>query len=134
MKKNTFSSLSQNSLRGSTPLKVGRLFWLLGHCLILVSSDDAIALLPHLFQFTDEHKDEGLSLQDDLIEFGAELQSSVVEIWRKQEPEGQNGSTDGWAARMLELEKRRQIDPLDKVVQPDISKREWDPKLSRVVL
>lgn len=71
-------------------------------------------------------------MQDDLLSFNTELQEAVEEIWKKQDIEGQDGSQEGWAARMQELEKRRQIDPLDKVAKPELSKHEWNPKLSNI--
>lgn len=95
-------------------------------------SDDAIALLPHLFQFTEEHREEGESLQEDLIKFGTELHEAVDEIWKKPDVEGQNGCQEGWAARMQETDKQRQIDPLDKVAKPELPKRDWNPKLSDI--
>ncbi|CAL1711610.1 unnamed protein product [Somion occarium] len=93
---------------------------------------EAISLLPHLFQFSEEHREEGLALQQELMEFEEELKQAVEDIWKKKsaEAEGAEPFEDGWAARMQEYEKQRQIDPLDKVARPDLMKRDWNPKLS----
>ncbi|KAI0785729.1 IkappaB kinase complex IKAP component [Abortiporus biennis] len=91
---------------------------------------DAVNLLPHLFQFTEKHREEGLELQQEIVDFAQELQLAVEEIWKKVEREGEPTTPEGWAARMQEIEKQRQIDPLDKVAKPELTKRDWNTKLS----
>ena len=95
---------------------------------------EATSLLPHLFQFTEEHREEGLELQQEVIDFAEELNQAVNEIWKKNsgEDEGTELTEGGWSARMQEYEKQRQIDPLDKVAKPTVIKREWNPKLSSI--
>lgn len=94
--------------------------------------DDAVHLLPHLFQFTEEHQAEGIELQNELSEFSEELKEALEEVWKKsQDAEGEL-SAEGWAARMQEHEKQRQVDPLDKVSKPELAKQEWNKKLSRI--
>ncbi|KDQ56269.1 hypothetical protein JAAARDRAFT_36447 [Jaapia argillacea MUCL 33604] len=86
-------------------------------------------LLPHLLQFTPEHRAEGISLQSDLAAFEVELKQAVEEVWTRppsetqQDEEGAVG--DGWAKRMEQIEKNRMVNPLDKVVKPDVSAGEW---------
>ena len=54
------------------------------------------------------------------------------EVWKKsEEPEGEM-SLEGWAARMQEYEKQRQIDPLLKVSRPEQAKYEWNSKLPQI--
>ncbi|KAF4620926.1 hypothetical protein D9613_000930 [Agrocybe pediades] len=83
-------------------------------------------LLPHLFQFTDEHREEGLELQNDLAAFEEEMKAALDEIWaRPAETEGEP-TAEGWAARMAEIEKSKAINPLDKVPKPDMSQaKDW---------
>ena len=65
--------------------------------------------MPHLLQFTAEHREEGLGLQDEVWAFEVELRESVDEIW-----------TDG------EVERGRVVNPLDKVAKPDLMQgRDW---------
>ena len=113
---------------------------------------DATHLLPHLFQFpTPAHKDEGLSLQEEVSDFEKELQSAIDEIWTKTSSQAPNnedtasmssaigatdigteGMQDGWAKRMREYELNSRLDPLDKVQKPDVQKVEWKQQLSRI--
>jgi elongator complex protein 1 len=44
-------------------------------------TDEVRRMLPHLFQFTMEHRREGQGLQDDVERFGRELGDAVREIW-----------------------------------------------------
>jgi elongator complex protein 1 len=90
------------------------------------------SLLPHLFQFTDEHREEGLHLQREVGDFEQEIQEALDEIWARtpfaegdEEPE-----QIGWAARMAEIERSKAINPLDKVPKPDLSQaKDWRVKL-----
>ncbi len=93
-------------------------------------------LLPHLFQFAEEHREEGRDLQRELEDFARELKESVDEIWKKPQDAEAEGETsaEGWAKRMQEYEKQRQIDPMDKVAKPELVKQEWNTQLSRVGL
>ncbi|THG94781.1 hypothetical protein EW026_g6757 [Hermanssonia centrifuga] len=97
---------------------------------------EAMNLLPHLFQFAEEHREEGRDLQRELEDFARELKESVDEIWKKPQDAEAEGETsaEGWAKRMQEYEKQRQIDPMDKVAKPELVKQEWNTQLSRVGL
>jgi elongator complex protein 1 len=90
-------------------------------------------LLPHLFQFTDEHRAEGLELQRDAKEFETELKAALDEIWARPAAPGEDEEVepvDGWAARMAEIERNKAINPIDKVPKPDVSQvRDWQVNL-----
>ncbi|KAI0919135.1 hypothetical protein AcV5_002129 [Taiwanofungus camphoratus] len=93
---------------------------------------DAVGLLPHLLQFTEEHQKEGRALQQELLSFGEELGAAVEEIWKRPpESDGaiESAPADSWAARMQEYAKQRQTDPLEKVVKPELTKMEWTLRL-----
>lgn len=113
---------------------------------------DSTHLLPHLFQFpTSAHRDEGVSLQDEIADFEKELRAAIDEIWTKipmpQSPGeadvasifqgaasmgGLEGMQEGWAKRMREYEMSARLDPLDKVAKPEIGIVEWKDKMVRV--
>ena len=108
----------------------------------IYSTADSAALLPHLLQFTDEHRAEASSLQEELQAFAAELAEAVEEIWKKA-PEGEDGaagdapasasvSADSWAARMEAHERRRNVNPVDNVARPELAKQEWKLKLPAI--
>ena len=96
---------------------------------------DSASLLPHLLQFTEEHREEAASLRADLIIFSEELAIAVEEIWTKpSEPEEnveQSGQphADSWAARMEAHEKRKHANPVDTVPRPELAKSEWKLQL-----
>jgi len=95
------------------------------------TQNDAHNLLPHLFQFTQEHKEEAAELQDEIASFEKELSEAVEEIWKKlADIDGETQTADSWATRMQEHDKRQAIDPMDKVTKPEITKRVWNSKLS----
>ncbi|KAL7277687.1 hypothetical protein ACG7TL_008619 [Trametes sanguinea] len=94
---------------------------------------DSASLLPHLLQFTDEHRAEAASLQQELHEFSAELHEAVDEIWKKA-PESEEKAEpapaiDSWAARMEAYEKQKHTNPLDKVPKPELGKPDWKLRL-----
>lgn len=83
-------------------------------------------MLPHLFQFGDTYREEGLELQRDVADFEVEVQAAVDEIWVRPAEEDVETAPEGWAARMAEIEKSKAINPIDKVPKPDTSKlKEW---------
>ncbi|KNZ72380.1 Elongator complex protein 1 [Termitomyces sp. J132] len=86
--------------------------------------EEARNLLPHLLQFTPEHREEGMTMQKHLANFEDELQSSLEEIWTKPLEEN---PIDSWATRMEQVEKERRTNPVDKVPKPDLSssKKGW---------
>ncbi|GLB37914.1 hypothetical protein LshimejAT787_0409650 [Lyophyllum shimeji] len=79
--------------------------------------EEARGLLPHLLQFTTEHRQEGLEMQKQLTEFGEELKLSLEEIWFRPPEEV---PVDSWASRMEELEMARRVNPVDKVPKPEL--------------
>ena len=99
-------------MRG-TPLEIGG-----KHRIYRYGPDETSGLLPHLFQFTAEHRGEGRALQAELSEFEDELRGSLEEVWVKIENDGRQ-VVDSWAARMEEREKKQAINPIDKVPKPE---------------
>ncbi len=95
-------------------------------------TDDAVKLLPHLFQFTEEHRAEGLELQNEVAEFSDELKAAIDETWKKSLEVEAETSLEGWAARMQEYERQKRIDPLDKVSRPELTKQDWNKKIARI--
>lgn len=85
--------------------------------------------MPHLLQFTAEHRVEGLGLQNEVEAFEVELKEAIEEIWTRP-AEDNTGIPDGWASRMAELERNKAVNALDKVEKPAISLgKEWRVKL-----
>ena len=87
--------------------------------------------MPHLLQFTSEHREEGLGLQNEVEAFEIELKESVEEIWTRTAEENEENASmpDGWASRMAEVEKGRVVNPLDKVEKPDLFRgTDWQVK------
>jgi elongator complex protein 1 len=81
--------------------------------------------LPHLSQFTPEHRAAARLLQDDLKQFELELKEALEEIWPKPME-----NEDTWASRMQEREKGKQTDAIDKVPKPDLSRAvDWQMRL-----
>lgn len=94
--------------------------------------DDAVNLLPHLLQFTEEHQTEAMELQDEIADFAQELKTAIEEAWKVPQDVEAETSLEGWAARMQEYERQKRIDPLDKVSRPELVKQEWNKKMSHV--
>jgi hypothetical protein len=92
-------------------------------------SDEARDVLPHLFQFTSEHREEGRALQAELSEFEEELGKALEEVWTKATDEDVP-PIDSWAARMEERERTKAVNPVDKVPKPELSRGEnWRIRL-----
>ncbi|KAG9312245.1 IKI3 family-domain-containing protein [Chiua virens] len=87
-------------------------------------------LLPHLLHFSNAHRTEGQSLQQEVSAFDTELRTVIDEIWKKPGIE-QEQSMDSWAARMQEKEKERLIDPNERVSKPEMGIVEWELDLLR---
>ncbi|KAJ2918056.1 hypothetical protein MD484_g2395, partial [Candolleomyces efflorescens] len=89
--------------------------------------EEVRSLLPHLYQFDGEYREEGLSLQADVTDFEKEMKEAIEEVWTRS-PEGADPSTataeDTWASRMAEVERNKHINPLDKVSKPDVIRGE----------
>ncbi|KAF8339341.1 pol II transcription elongation factor [Amanita rubescens] len=91
--------------------------------------DEARDVLPHLFQFTSEHREEGRALQAELSEFEEELGKALEEVWTKATDEDVP-PIDSWAARMEERERTKAVNPIDKVPKPELSRGEnWRIRL-----
>lgn len=92
-------------------------------------SDEARDVLPHLFQFTSEHREEGQALQAELSEFENELGKALEEVWTKAADEDVP-PIDSWAARMEERERNKTVNPIDKVPKPELPRGEnWRIRL-----
>ncbi|CAA7260510.1 unnamed protein product [Cyclocybe aegerita] len=92
----------------------------------ITTQGEARNLLPHLFQFTEKHREEGLALQREVGEFEIELKAAVEEIWVRPEEESEAAVPEGWAARIAETEKAKLANPLDKVPKPDAGQgKDW---------
>lgn len=88
----------------------------------IVYPDEARGLLPHLLQFTEEHYEEGLSMQQLLNQFQSELKDALDEIWTRPPEET---PVDSWASRMIGAEKGRKTNPIDRVTKPDLPGSDW---------
>lgn len=84
---------------------------------------EARNLLPHLFQITPDHRREGQELQKEISDFEAEFRVAVEDIWARPVTGGdaEVPAPDTWLTRMEEAEKKKQINPIDKVSKPDLS-------------
>jgi elongator complex protein 1 len=93
----------------------------------MTCTDEASHLLPHLFQLSPEHREEGEELQAEVDAFGKELIEDVEWIWKKEELDpDQEPAMDSWANRMAEAERQRLINPSDKIAKPLMDgKKDW---------
>lgn len=85
-------------------------------------ADEARGLLPHLLQFTKEHREEGHCMQQHLVQFEMELKDTLDEIWARPPEET---PVDSWALRMTEAERDRKVNPIDKVPKPEFPASGW---------
>lgn len=90
---------------------------------IVTIQDEARGLLPHLLQFTEEHREEGLSMQRLLLQFETELKDSLDEIWAR--PPEETPPLDSWALRVTEAERDRKVNLVDKVPKPIFPSSGW---------
>ena len=91
---------------------------------------EAGKLLPHMIQFTDEHRREGKALQTALAAFQEELSKAIEEVWTRPA----EGVTAGANATVVNLlpgvgEAMKPQDPLEKIAKPQLVEPTW-----RVVL
>ena len=87
------------------------------------------SLLPHMLQFTSQHREEGLGLQNEVEAFEVELKESVEEIWTRPAEENGESVPAGWGSRMAEAERGRAVNPLDKVAKPELFRgADWQVK------
>ncbi|KAK0212323.1 pol II transcription elongation factor [Desarmillaria ectypa] len=91
--------------------------------------DEARSLIPHLFEFTPDHREEGSNLQKEIDAFERELQEVVEDIWKKPADEGKS-ATDSWAARMEQVEKAKRVNLVDSVLKPELGRNaDWRLRL-----
>ncbi|KAK0495026.1 pol II transcription elongation factor [Armillaria luteobubalina] len=87
------------------------------------------SLIPHLFEFTPDHREEGSNLQKEVDAFERELQETVEDIWKKPTEEGET-ATDSWAARMEQVEKAKRVNPVETVPKPELGRNaDWRLRL-----
>lgn len=99
---------------------------------------EAGKLLPHMLQFTDEHREEGKAFQRELVAFQEELSGAIEEVWTRPPESGskdapvtnvfQNAIGVGVSPGTSEIAKPQ--DPLDKIAKPQIT----EPAQWRVTL
>lgn len=92
---------------------------------------EAGKLLPHMLQFTDEHREEGKTLQRELVAFQEELSKAIEDAWTR--PPVEPGSGEAAAANGarnaagadVHPEATKSQDPLDKIPKPQIVEPTW---------
>ena len=100
---------------------------------IFIILGEAGKLLPHMLQFTDEHREEGKALQGELVAFQEELSRAIEEVWIRP-PE--SGSKDAPVTNVLQNETAVGVspgageaakphDPLDKIAKPQTTEPTW---------
>ena len=89
---------------------------------------EAGKLLPHMVQFTDEHRQEGKALQAELVNFQEELSKAIEEVWtRPPELKDLTNGVDTTAVNPLPGmgEMAKPQDPLDNIPKPQITEPTW---------
>ena len=88
---------------------------------------DAEQLIPHLLRFSDEHREEARSLQEDLSDFRTELQAALDEIWpttgaAEEDADVANSAqtASSWASRMEER-RRDKENAIRRIVKPTLA-------------
>ena len=102
------------------------------HVHFFITLGEAGKLLPHMVQFTNEHREEGKALQVELVAFQEELSRAIEEVWtRPAESKNATNGTDATVVNPLPGagEMAKPQDPLDKIPKPQIVEPTW-----RVVL
>jgi elongator complex protein 1 len=61
-------------------------------------------------------------MQQLLNQFQSELKDTLDEIWARPPEET---PVDSWASRMVEAEKDRKTNPIDRVTKPDLPSTDW---------
>ncbi|KIY69796.1 IkappaB kinase complex, IKAP component [Cylindrobasidium torrendii FP15055 ss-10] len=89
--------------------------------------DEARALIPHLFELSDEHREEGLALQKEIQTFEGLIKQRVEEIWKKTDED--EPVHDSWKSRMDAAEKARSRNPVESVTKPEVGVEEWKLRL-----
>lgn len=100
----------------------------------MASLDEAQKLLPHLLQFSLEHRKEGRELQRDIQSLEEELRDCVTEIWKKSPQEGEGVTEDTaaltniWTKKTEEPETNR-VSAFERVPKPELGKHGWEMRL-----
>lgn len=100
----------------------------------VLSLGEAGKLLPHMLQFTDEHREEGAVLQKELVAFQEELSKAIEEVWAQPPSQSEprdittiNGAQNatGVGSNPGGGEAAKSQDPLDKIAKPRIVEAIW---------
>lgn len=73
--------------------------------------------MPHMLQFTDEHREEGKWLQEEILRLQEELVRAIDEVWTKPEPQAENQDLS------------RPQDLIEKIPRPELAEPKWRVKL-----
>ena len=90
---------------------------------------EAGKLLPHMLQFTDEHREEGKAFQAELVGFQEELSRAIEAVWNRPPVSGLESGTTGANIPPGVGEAAKYQDPLDKIAKPHIVEPVWRVKL-----
>lgn len=84
-------------------------------------SAEAAQVLPHLLQFTPEHRNQARELQGAILTFQAELQAALEEMWPNRANDDAGGAGElnvtSWAERMEERRRERE-NAVKSIVKP----------------
>lgn len=108
--------------RGNAKDPNGGHFLIFLRVLVFSFLGEAGKLLPHMLQFTDEHREEGKALQAELVSFQDELSKAIEEVWTR--PSGTE-SKDVTAVPPGAGEAAKPQDPQDKIAKPQIVEPTW---------
>ncbi|KIY46095.1 IkappaB kinase complex, IKAP component [Fistulina hepatica ATCC 64428] len=87
------------------------------------------ALLPHLWQFKEDHRREGKALQAELFRLEADLREAVEEVWKSDDGVEGEQPTGSFLPTSATLPRPN---PVEKIPKPDIYRiklEEWQIKL-----
>jgi len=91
---------------------------------------EAGKLLPHMLQFTDEHREEGKALQVEMVGFQEDLSRAIEEVWTRPPESEPGGALKGATATTANFpsgsgEATKPQDPLDKIGKPQFVAPAW---------
>lgn len=91
------------------------------------------SLLPHLLEFSEEHRVAARALQKEVDAFGTEMRDAVDKLWppktARYDDSGNllpssSSATSSWAERMEE-KKRMKQDAIERIERPEIAAAAW---------
>lgn len=86
--------------------------------------------MPHLYEFAGEHREEGLALQSEVSELQEELKQAIEWTWERKSTNEDEPREDSFAYRMEEAERKRLVNPVDKIDKPALgSSTDWKLRL-----